>query len=161
MAHAATGIAIATLLAVVSAIALAWDTGEFKSGEPQDRVLERFRSRGFKIQEFSPTSYFATHGNDATSLGFCNGRLTAHGVNVQGGIRGFIRRVSQLSKQYGEGKLGARVSETNLGELTALSVTWTLGSDSLRVSYVAKSEFSAESQSVAWFTRSECQEQLP
>ena len=158
MAH--TRSAIGFLLAVVSTVALAWESGEFKSGAPQDRVLQRFRSQGFKIQQLSPTSYMADRGHDTFNVGFCNGRLTFHSASVRGGIRGFIRRVSQLSNRYGQGELGTLNSETNSGEVNMLSVTWQLGVDTLRITYVARTENVAESQEVAWFARSECQDQL-
>lgn len=138
----------------------AFEVGEFKSGMAQERVLQMLRTQGFKITQQSPTSFFAQRESEFHSLGFCNSRLTFFSSGVPGGIRGFIRRVTQISNQYGQGDLGSLSSETNVGEINSLSVTWLLGPDTLRVTYFAQSERSAESQSVAWFTRSECRDRM-
>ena len=138
----------------------AFEVGEFKSGMAQERVLQLLRSQGFKITKQSPTSVGWVYDSRVHSAGFCNGRLTYYSPGVPGGIQGFIRRVTQLTNQYGQGEFRSVSSETNVGELNSLSVTWVLGADTLRVTYFAASKQTAESQQVQWFSPSECREQM-
>lgn len=125
----------------------------------QDDVLTGLKRQGFKVhaqEAMPPNSYLAIRNDEIHNLSFCNGRLTAYGYTVPGGIRSFIRRVNELTAKRGDGNYSVMSTESNVGELNSLTFEWREGNDTLKVSYFARSEASAESVSVPHVTPNDC-----
>jgi len=113
-------------------------------------VLATLEKRGYKVTAVIDVSgeFSVVRGDEVNLVTFCKGRLMAYSYSVPSGIRGFIRRVTQLTAQLGPGDFASMSSETSVGELNSLSVTWTTQPDQLSVSYFAPAERSSESVSV-------------
>ena len=156
----ATRLLLASIVCAIPINLFAFEVGEIKSGMPQEEALQRLRAQGFKITQQKPSYFIAMRNRDARTAAFCNGRLVSFSYSVPGGVRGFIRRMSELSNQHGQGDVRASSSETDVGELNSLSATWIFGTDTLRVEYLVGSQRSSESQTVIWFTKSECSDRL-
>lgn len=153
-------LAVASLLLHCSA-AMSFEVGGIISGTSQENVLATLKQRGFKVTPVEGSGLFgAVRGDEFHTVSFCNGRLTIYTYSVPGGINGFIRRVTQLTAKLGHGDLSSASTETSVGELNTLSITWMTGAERLRVSYVALTKQFDESVSVSHFVSSECQAQL-
>ena len=86
----------------------------------------------------------------------CQGKVYRQAITVSGGPAAYIKRVTQLNRQFGEGKVSVESAMGSVGERNSLEFVWRGRDEIITATYFAATPSNSESQWVSTAVPSIC-----
>lgn len=128
-------------------------------GVDLNAAVAQERSLGNRVtsSDDGKTHYVQSESNRLVrTLTGCQGRLVAVAYESAGGTIGFIKRVAEYNREWGQGVGSAKSYMSTVGEVSTLEFMWREGARELTLSFTPGTEKISESQWLQFRVSSSC-----